>query len=253
MDDLTLLFKDYHAKLFAEHGATPRGVDWNDEVEMLFRYSKLLEVLDMDFYSGSPTPSLLDVGCGWGGLLEWAHNNNRDVVYTGIDVVESMIDYSSDRFPGGSFIHGDVFDLDEPEAYDFVVCNAILTQRLTASITEMDEFAKRLIRKMFELCKHGIAFNLISNQVNFTVPNLFYKSPLEMLENSVRGSSSTMGTAVFPVAAASTMTSPCTPTRTERRPRSACSSMRSTSAEDPWSFKQSESRPLGEASHSTGN
>jgi hypothetical protein len=61
-----------------------------------------------------------------------------------------------------------------------VVCNAILTQKLVASITEMDGFAKRLILKMFEVCREGIAFNLMSNQVNFTVGNLFYKSPLEM-------------------------------------------------------------------------
>jgi hypothetical protein len=180
MDKVTELLAEHHAKLFTEHGATARGVDWNDEREMLFRYSKMMEVLRKDFFVPERTPTLLDVGCGWGGLLKWSAEQGIALDYTGIDIVESMIAYGRQHHPGATFIHGDVFALDASHRYDFVVCNAILTQKLTASITEMDGFAKKLARKMFELSNHGIAFNLMSNQVNFTVPNLFYKSPLEM-------------------------------------------------------------------------
>jgi SAM-dependent methyltransferase len=181
MDKVTEILRAHHTRLFAEHGATPRGVDWNDQREMEFRYEKMLGVLAKDFYSPAAPPTLLDVGCGWGGLLQFATASGVRLAYTGIDVVETMIDHCRVQFPESQFLHGDVFDLDETKRYDFVVCNAILTQKLTASNMEMEHFAKRLIRKMFALSSHGIAFNMLSNQVNFTVQNLHYKSPVEML------------------------------------------------------------------------
>ncbi|MEZ5618807.1 MAG: class I SAM-dependent methyltransferase [Rhodocyclaceae bacterium] len=182
MDKLTALFKSHHAELFQTHGATPRGVDWNDEAEMLYRYEKMLGVFNKDFLGLQDMPTLLDVGCGWGGLLKYAMEHERSFDYTGIDVVEEMISYCKRTYDNAVFQVADVFALDpESEQYDFVVCNAILTQRLTASITEMDEFSKRLVTKMFSLCRHGIAFNMMSNKVNFMVDNLFYKSPLEMV------------------------------------------------------------------------
>lgn len=180
MDKLTALFKDYHARMFRQHGATPRGVDWNDEGEMIFRYDKMLDVLGKNFLAPQASPSLLDVGCGWGGLLRHARGKGMALRYTGIDVVGEMIEYCRANHADAEFIHGDVFEHRPGAPYDVVVCNAILTQRLTASITEMDAFARRLVRAMFDLSRHGIAFNMMSNRVNFTVENLFYKSPVEM-------------------------------------------------------------------------
>src|ERR1043165_1601857 len=180
MDKITQLFKEHHSKVFAEHGASARGVDWGDEGEMRFRYHKMLGVLAKDFFEPSGPPTLLDVGCGWGGLFTWANQHGIALDYSGIDIVESMIDYCKQNHTNAKFMCGDIFAMPDEERYDFVVCNGILTQRLTATNPEMEQFAKRLIKKMFALCKHGIAFNLMSNQVNFTVNNLFYKSPLEM-------------------------------------------------------------------------
>lgn len=182
MDKLTERFKQHHAEKFQEHGATAKGVDWNDEQEMFFRYGKILKVLDRDFDRPSSPPTLLDVGCGWGGLLQYSMDQQIDLRYTGIDVVQEMVDHARERFPEGQFIHGDVFNLTGQSAYDYVVCNAIMTQKLEFSIPEMDSFCRRLIRKMFDLSRFGVSFNLMSTQVNFMVDNLFYKNPLEMLQ-----------------------------------------------------------------------
>ena len=62
-----------------------------------------------------------------------------------------------------------------------MVCNGVLTEKLDVSIKVFDEFARLVIRRMFELCGRGIAFNLMTTHVNFTAPNLFYKSPLEIM------------------------------------------------------------------------
>jgi 2-polyprenyl-3-methyl-5-hydroxy-6-metoxy-1,4-benzoquinol methylase len=181
MDSITQLLHDYHARVFELHGATAKGVDWNDETEMLVRYDKMLAVMQKDF-SVLPIPaSLLDVGSGWGGLLRRARSLGVALNYSGIDVVEAMIQHGREEFPDATFIHGDVFEQADENKYDFVICNAILTQKHNITIPEMERHTKRLVRKMFELCRHGVAFNLMSTRVNFMVDNLYYQNPADIL------------------------------------------------------------------------
>jgi len=180
MDNITNLLKNYHKTVFAKHGATAKGVDWNEESEVLLRYDKMLKVLSMDFYDGPDRPTLLDVGCGWGGLAKHAREAGAPFVISGVDVVEEMISYARENFPDATFYTADVFTMEEYEVYDFVVCNAILTQKHDVSIPEMERFAKRLVKKMFSLCRYGIAFNMMSTRVNYTVGNLFYQNPVEL-------------------------------------------------------------------------
>jgi len=181
MDEITNLLKSYHTDVFEKFGPTAKGVDWNDECEMLVRYDKMLRVLDKDFYKPDGKPSLVDVGCGWGGLYKRASDMGVDVAYTGIDVAENMVSYASQSFPDAVFHVQDIFDLPDEELYDFAVCNAILTQKHQVSIPAMENFAKRLVSKMFTVARHGIAFNLMSTRVNFMVDNLYYHNPVEML------------------------------------------------------------------------
>jgi SAM-dependent methyltransferase len=180
MDQITNLLKDYHEDTFARFGPTARGVDWNDEGELLVRYDKMLAVRDMDFYAGPPVPSLLDVGCGWGGLASRAQERGLELAITGVDVVESMVAHGRSHFPRCRFLCEDVFALSTEDKYDFVVCNAIMTQKHGISIPEMESFSKRLIKHMFALCRFGIAFNMMSTKVNYTVSNLYYQNPVEL-------------------------------------------------------------------------
>lgn len=182
MKNITTLLGDYYSKTFQKYGATAKGVDWNDEDELLLRYDKMLAVLQKDFLVRSENPAtLLDVGCGWGGLLKHTRTIGVPIEYAGIDVVESMISAAKEMFPEERFVCGDVFELDDDEKFDFVVCNAMLTQKLGVSIPQMEQFAKDLVIKMFDLCRHGIAFNMMSTRVNFMVDNLYYQNPGELL------------------------------------------------------------------------
>jgi SAM-dependent methyltransferase len=181
MDKITNLLKEYHHKVFLAHGATAKGVDWNDENEVLIRYDKMLKVLDMDFYNGPERPTILDVGCGWGGMAKRASERGLPISIFGVDVVEEMVVHARNEFPEHSFEVADVFALPDAETFDFAVCNAILTQKHGISIPEMEQFSRRLVRKMFSLCRYGIAFNMMSTRVNFTVGNLYYQNPVELL------------------------------------------------------------------------
>lgn len=181
MNKISSLLKSYHTDVFSKHGATARGVDWNDETELLHRYQKMLQVLDMDFYSGPGSPSLLDVGCGWGGLAATIKDLGLAVDYHGIDVVEAMVQHGRTKHPEFTFSSGDILETSGSEEYDFLVCNGILTQKHDFTIPDMERYAKEVISRMFALCRHGIAFNMMSTRVNFTVGNLYYQNPVELL------------------------------------------------------------------------
>jgi len=181
MNTISELLKEYHGKVFSEYGATAKGVDWGDEAELIYRYDKMLRVLEMDRYTDRDRPSILDVGCGWGGLASRIEARNIEVNYHGIDVVAEMVAHGREDHPHATFISGDILQIEDRESYDFVVCNGILTQKHDIPIPDMERFSKRVIQKMFDLCRHGIAFNMMSSRVNFTVGNLYYQNPTELL------------------------------------------------------------------------
>jgi SAM-dependent methyltransferase len=185
MDELTELFRRHYSKTFELHGPTSKGVDWGDPDETRLRYQKMLQVLDHDFQRPQSIPSLLDVGCGWGGLLEYCTSIELPLDYRGIDVVAEMVEYARARFGAERFLLGDVFALEEENKYDYVVCNAILTQKLSATIPQMEAYSNCLLKKMFSVARFGIAANFMSTRVNFMVDNLYYRSPIELLTYSL--------------------------------------------------------------------
>ncbi|NLW76497.1 MAG: class I SAM-dependent methyltransferase [Methanomicrobiales archaeon] len=180
MNNISKILHDHYQSTFFQHGPTVQGVDWGNKQDNLdLRYSKMLEVIEPQ--DRNINTRFLDVGCGYGGLYEYSLFNGFNINYTGVDIVQSMMIHAQKTFPNAHFECHDILDYRPEQMFDYVVCNGILTQKLTASIQEMESYSKALIRKLYSLCKKGIAFNLMSSKVNFTVNNLFYKSPVEML------------------------------------------------------------------------
>ena len=178
MHKVSEMLRDHYAQAFRTYGATSEGVDWGkDQDRAVFRYQKMLAVIPA---TEKRQVSLLDVGCGYGALLQYAKENHITLAYTGIDVVPDMICEASARHKDANFLTGDILDLDIKARFDYVVCNGILTQKLDASNLEMDDFASRLIRRMFALCERGVAFNVMTTKVNYFSANLYYRNPAEL-------------------------------------------------------------------------
>ncbi|MEN3369794.1 MAG: hypothetical protein V7609_1937 [Verrucomicrobiota bacterium] len=178
MDPISRALQKHYAEKFSAHGATPEGADWGpDETRTRLRYNKMLAVADL---AHTKRPSLLDVGCGYGGLQQHATRRHLDFEYTGIDVASNMIEWARSNITSGKFIHGDILDHSFNRKFDYVVCNGILTQKLEATALEMDQFAARLIRRMFSLSTIGMAFNVMTTKVNYFSNNLYYRNPAEL-------------------------------------------------------------------------
>ena len=71
--------------------------------------------------------------------------------------------------------------MDANASFDYVVCNGILTQKLSSPPAQMKLYMEKLIEKMFQTCSIGIAFNVMTDRVNFQVDNLFYQNPEALL------------------------------------------------------------------------
>ena len=70
MNRISKALGQHYSEKFSRHGPSPEGVDWGaDESKMLLRYDKMLGVAD---WVAANKPSLLDVGCGYGGLRQYA-------------------------------------------------------------------------------------------------------------------------------------------------------------------------------------
>ena len=177
-DKITENLRAHYEHSFRAHGATAKGVDWGEKAaDLALRYGKMAAVIA----PGATGPvSLLDVGCGYGGLCDHLLARNIAAEYTGIDVVTDMVEAARARHSKARFILGDVLEANDLGQYDYVVCNGILTQKLDVPAAEMDAFAAALIRRMFALCRKGIAFNVMTTKVNYFANNLYYRNPAEL-------------------------------------------------------------------------
>ena len=182
MNEITDKFRSHFRVTLQAHGPTSEGLDWgSDQAKVDLRYSKMLALLQP---SQASVPSLLDVGCGYGGLLGYARDIGLQIDYTGINVVEEMIQCASKNNSTGSYILGDVLETPKSTKFDYVVCSGILTGRLEVSVMAMDQYAQAIIRRMYDLCTVGVAFNVMSTKVNFYSNKLYYRN---RRQNSWRG------------------------------------------------------------------
>ncbi len=168
----------HYSKKFDLYGPNSEGVDWGaDQSRVFLRYEKMLNVVNS---SAGAASSLLDVGCGYGGLMTFAEGKEIELEYTGIDVADNMIRWAIENLQTGTFVHGDVMSYPFERRFDYVVCNGILTQKLDTPGLEMDKFAGELIRRIFSLADKGVAFNVMTTKVNHFSNNLYYRNPAEL-------------------------------------------------------------------------
>lgn len=180
-NEISYLLGEHYGRTFSVHGATPEGVDWGpDPADHLLRLDRMLAVLELGNQQDTQ-PTLLDVGCGYGSLLDLIHQRGLSLTYTGIDLCPQMVEFAKSKHPHHEWLVGDVLTMDTQRHFDYLICNGVLTQKLSASIHDMDLFLRVLVSKMFDLCNIGIAFNVMTTHVNFMAPNLYYRNPVELL------------------------------------------------------------------------
>jgi SAM-dependent methyltransferase len=165
----------YEAQLRA-HGATARGMDWKDEASQRLRFEMLCAIGDL---SGQ---RVHEVGAGAGHLLDYLKERGIAARYSGSDLSEAMVAAARARHPGVPFERRDLLEEPAPEGYDVLFCSGLFHVKLHHAEEAWRAFVQGTLRRMYALCRVGIAFNLMSDRVDFRSPNLYYSNPSEMLE-----------------------------------------------------------------------
>lgn len=122
--------------------------------------------------------TLLDFGCGAGHLLEFLNNNHiKHFNYSGIDLSAKFISLCRGKFPGVWFEQLDV--MGEPErlpSFDLIVMNGVFTEKRELTFGEMWIYFQNLLEILVSKANIGVAFNLMSKQVDWEREDLFHVS-----------------------------------------------------------------------------
>jgi SAM-dependent methyltransferase len=161
----------FSAKL-AEHGPTPRGVDWNSAVAQEVRFDALLRVVD----EPRRPFSLLDYGCGYGSLAGHMSAQGYDGTYVGYDVSTTMVEAAgrASAGPGRSF----TADAAALVPVDYVVASGIFNIKLDATESAWLAHMEGLVEAMDRLARRGFAFNALTSYADRRRTDLFYADPL---------------------------------------------------------------------------
>jgi SAM-dependent methyltransferase len=162
----------HYEKSLARFGPTARGMDWKDDVSQALRFAVLCDVCDLR------ERSVHDVGAGAGHLHDFLAARGVGARYTGSDLSSAMVATARALHPGVRFERRDL--LGEPlpaERWDVVLCSGVFTVKLESSDADWWVLVESMLHRMFALCRIGIAFNLMSDRVDWRSPALYYASP----------------------------------------------------------------------------
>ncbi len=146
---------DRHRDSLTRHGYHPNALYWSSREIQELRFRVLA---DIGIGAGD---SVLDVGCGFGDFNRWFEKRYGSIDYTGIDLSPDLLREAAKLNPDAKLLEGDLFDMEfSDQSFDWV----ILSGALNESLQDQGAYAYRMIDRMFELCRKGVAFNLLDGR-----------------------------------------------------------------------------------------
>jgi hypothetical protein len=167
--------RSYFAGKLEQHGATPRGVDWNSTSAQELRFSQLAKVIN---HPEIPL-SLLDYGSGFGSFYDYLVSQNVAInKYVGFDIVEGMVIKGNEMHAAKSGVN--FFSKEEDlVGCDYVVASGIFNIKLDSSQEAWTEYVIKTLTRMNELAVFGFSFNLLTmySDKEYMRPDLYYADP----------------------------------------------------------------------------
>ncbi len=146
-----------------QHGFHPNALFWSSKEVQYLRFEVLMDVFDQR--DMAETKSVLDIGCGFGEFADYMSGQGVNIAYTGIDLSSELITEGQKRYPDINLIEADLFEFDPADnSYDYVFLSGALNRQLN----DNGDYAYRTIKRMFEVSKKGVAFNLLNANHEWT-------------------------------------------------------------------------------------
>ena len=166
--------KRYFGEKLETYGPTPRGADWNSEDAQQRRFAQLVKVLDPQ-----QAFTVIDYGCGYGGLVDYLLEQGYRFQYTGYDLLEAMVIQAGEIHAQKPVACTFTSALDGLQPADYTLASGIFNIKFEATGEAWTKESLRTLHQMDRLSKRGFAFNMLTSYSDpeYMRPHLYYANP----------------------------------------------------------------------------
>lgn len=163
---------NYYTNKIHQHGATPKGVDWNGEESQFVRFEQLSKVIKYDKFS------INDIGCGYGKYSEYLSRNYNDFIYNGYDLSSEMIENAKKLYEKLNFKA--IKNLEEIEISDYSIASGIFSVKMQHNEAEWLSYILETLEYMNKKSIKGFSFNMLTkySDKEYMRDDLYYADPL---------------------------------------------------------------------------
>lgn len=164
----------YYGDLFSKHGPTVDAVASAKQIYKDLRFQKLSKVFEKEIPESEFT--VHDVGFGLGHYFEFIKRNypNYNFNYSGSEVVESFVTHCNNVYPNSKFYYRDIAIQSYNEKYDYIIFGGTFYHKVDSSNYDFELFVTSIIKNTFAMANKGIAFNFITDFVDYKYDDLYY-------------------------------------------------------------------------------
>ncbi|MDN8616668.1 class I SAM-dependent methyltransferase [Variovorax ginsengisoli] len=164
----------HYEDCLAQFGDSHRGVDWPNAADAAKRYRVMLDLIR----PSTTEKTLLDLGCGASHLYAYMLDHDVEGLrYAGLDASSAFCALSRKKYPQNEYLCLDVLaDPTRLREFDYVVMNGVFTEKREMSFSDMFDYLQRMLAVVFEKTRCGMAFNVMSKQVDWERDDLFHVS-----------------------------------------------------------------------------
>ncbi len=173
--------KTYFDERLREHGASPRGADWNSETAQNMRFDQLLKLVEGRKFS------ILDYGCGYGALADYLTEKGFQADYYGFDILESAIKLARQAHVGKPR-QVYLFDPDKLDEVDYTVASGTFNMRGDQSPKVWTDYVLSVLHQFNSLSRKGFASNFLTTYSDDDKmrPDLYYADPRFLFDYCMR-------------------------------------------------------------------
>ncbi|MBP2033802.1 SAM-dependent methyltransferase [Clostridium algifaecis] len=171
--------KEKYESSFKENGFSPKSVLWTEEKQKI-RFEALISEFNLE------NKSILEFGCGFGDINKILKDRYKNYEYLGVDLVEDFIKTGRKNYGSTKIKYecGDFLSKNFNKKFDYIIESGIFNLKL--KMMDNYDFIQQSINKAFELFNEAIAFNFVTERVNFKDDGSYYINPEKVLEIAYR-------------------------------------------------------------------
>lgn len=159
---------------YKEFGYSPKALGWNKNRQSI-RFDKLTSEYNFE------GKHILDIGCGFGDLNKTLQSKTKEYRYTGVDLVPSLLEKGRELYHADNieFLEANILEYTPDQTFDFAIASGVFNHKLSNESNYT--FIEETIAKTLNMVNDGLAFDFLSDKVDFPLEHTFHSSPEKIL------------------------------------------------------------------------